>query len=193
MKSPEKRRRSRLIHPGASGYSLVEVVVAMLISCIMVTAVMGVAVTSKQGSAKTMHRMLFNQGIAQLSAEVKQYVTGCGCIKSTGACPAPQCTTILGPNTNNAGVATWYLNGAPGPGATGRLIDSQGPVWALACGVHTITGVFPTAPASAALEAPPYNGTIQYTVSYPIGGCTASAPSAVDVPRIDFAANWTEP
>ncbi|HEX4048634.1 MAG TPA: prepilin-type N-terminal cleavage/methylation domain-containing protein [Elusimicrobiota bacterium] len=177
-------RRQRLAPSARAGYTLVEVIVAMLISCIMVTAVMGVAVTSKEGSGKAMHHLMFNQGIAQLSAEVKQYVTACGCTKA-GACPAPNCTEVLGPNTNNAGVGTWYLNGAPG--AAGNLVDSMGNVWALACGAHTITGVVPT------LEAAPYNGSITYTVSYPVSGTCAGTPTATDAPAVSFAANWTEP
>jgi Tfp pilus assembly protein PilV len=189
MTPSPNRRRSVLVPPGSAGYSLVEVIVAMLISCIMVTAVMGVAVTSKQGSGKSMHRMMFDQGIAQLSAEVKQYVTACGCLKSTGSCPAPNCTMILGPNTNNAGVATWYLNGASGStasGSAGVMTDTQGNVWALACGNHTITGVVPT------LEAAPYNGSITYNVTYS-GGCSANPPTSTDVPTVTYSANWTEP
>ena len=179
---------------GSAGYSLVEVMVAMLITCIMLTAVMGVAVTSKQGSITSEHRTLFNQGIAQLTSEVKEYVTACGCDKGTGNCvPAlnpTACTQILGPNTNAAGAATWYLNGAAG--ASGVLNDSMGNVWALTCGDHVITGVVPL------FEAPsPYNGTIDYKVGWP--GCAANCvgctgvPAATDVPTITFTANWTEP
>jgi Tfp pilus assembly protein PilV len=190
MTPASNRRRPVLVLSGSAGYSLVEVIVAMLISCIMVTAVMGVAVTSKQGGAKAMHRMMFNQGIAQLSAEVKQYVTACGCIKSTGVCPAPDCTQILGPNTNAAGVATWYINGAAGAtasGLAGTITDSQLNVWALSCGNHTITGVVPT------LEAAPYLGSITYNVTYPIGGCNGNPPTATDVPTVTYTASWTEP
>ena len=166
----------------------------MLISCIMVTAVMGVAVTSKQGSSKSTRRLLADQGIAQLSAEVKQYVTACGCVKSTGVCPAPACTEILGPNTNVAGVSTWNINGAAGPAA--NIVDAAvyggagRAIWALACGGtgnHVITGIMPT------LEAAPYNGSITYNVQWPIGGCNGTLPTAADTPSITFTANWTEP
>ena len=192
-------RRQRPIHrpslKGSAGYSLVEVVVAMLISCIMVTAVMSVAITAKQGGAKAMHRMMFDQGMAQLSAEVKEYVTACGCNACTGNCPSPACADpgIQGPNTNNGGAAQWYIDGAPGAGATGKLSDSQGPVWALASGTHKITGLFPTSPASAALEAAPYGGFIKYDVTWPAGCPGTGVPGINDAPVVSFAANWSEP
>jgi len=180
------RRRRRA---GSSGFSLVEVMVAMLIGSVMVTAVLGVSVTARTGGAKSTHRQMFDQGIAQVSAELKEYVTACGCKKSNGDCssPAGGCTLLSGPNTNNAGIATWYLNGAAGAG--GNMTDSQGNVWALACGVHTITGVVPT------LEAAPFNGRISYNVvGWPgAGACTASAPGTNDTPQIQFTASWTEP
>lgn len=179
-----RRRRSN----GSSGFSLVEVIVAMLITCVMVTAVMGVAVTAKQGSIKTTHREMFDQGIAQLSAELKQYVTACGCNKGTGICPAPACSTLLGPNSNRPGVASWYFNGAVGP--TGTIADNRGDVWALACGNHRLTGVLTGGAPN--LEAAPYNGSITYNVSYPIGGC-AGIPTVTDTPLVQFTASWTEP
>ena len=188
--------RLRLSSPGSTGYSLVEVIVAMLISCIMVTAVMGVAVTGKQGTGKGMRRMMFDQGIAQVSAEVKQYVTACGCTKNAGAaCPAPACTQVLGPNTNNAGVATWYISGAPGAVPPGTIVDAgvvggaTRNTWALSCGPHYITGVMNG--GAVDLEANPYQGYILYTVNYP-SGC-AGIPLVNDTPSITYTANWTEP
>jgi type II secretory pathway pseudopilin PulG len=192
-------RRQELPLPsllGSAGYSLVEVVVAMLIACVMVTAVMGVAVTSKQGSAKNMHRMMFDQGIAQLSSEVKQYVTACGCRADTGVCPAPSCADpgILGPNTAGGitGVNQWYLAGAEGTFVDAATAPPPAgaprSIWALACGDHYITGVVPS------LEAPPYNGYIMYSVGWPtIGACTVGLPGINDAPTITFTANWTEP
>ncbi|MFI5348495.1 MAG: hypothetical protein ACHQ2Z_03040 [Elusimicrobiota bacterium] len=161
----------------------------------MITAVMGVAVTAKQGSGKAMHRMMFDQGIAQLSTEVKEYVTACGCDACTGFCPSPACADpgISGPNTLNAGAAQWYLNGAPGAGATGKLIDSMGDVWALTSGAHQITGMFPTTPAAMNLEAPPYVGKIVYTVAWPAGCPGTGVPGINDAPTIKFMANWSEP
>jgi prepilin-type N-terminal cleavage/methylation domain-containing protein len=188
--------RRRLPHSGSAGFTLVELIVAMLISCTMITAVMGVAVTSKQGGGKAMRHTLFNQGIAQLSAEIKQYVTACGCTKAAGStCPAPQCTTILGPNINVGGVNTWNINGAAGaivgiPITDAAVYGGGGrATWALSCGNHVLTGVMNGSTPS--LEAPPYNGSITYNVSYP-SGC-AGLPLSTDVPEITYTANWTEP
>lgn len=171
-----------------NGYSLVELVIAMLISCLMITAVMGVAVTSKRGGVKGMHRLMFNQGISQLSAQVKQYVTACGCSPATGVCDPVGCAIPgnLGPNAFRSGAATWNLTG-------GALRDFAGPppngapqdVYAMKCGSHYVTGVVPT------LEAAPYNGYIRYDVSWP-GGCPASV-GATDTPMVTFSANWDDP
>ena len=204
-----RRHRTRLrpIRIGFAGYSLVEVVVAMLISCVMLTAVMGVAVTAKQGGGKSMHRLAFDQGISQLSAELKSYVTACGCRADTGACPGGGLCDdpgINGPNTNRAGVAQWYINGAPGAGTTGKLIDTYNgsagaDVWALACGDHVITGLFPPPPSPLALESAPYGGSIKYTVGWPdinaagVGSCAVGLPGINDAPTIKFMANWSEP
>lgn len=166
----------------------------MLIGAVMVTAVLGVSVTAKLGGVKAQHKQMFDQGIAQLSVELKEYVTGCGCWKTgsgstctTPSVPAANCTLVLGPNSNNAGVATWYINGAAG--AAGNITDSMGNVWALACGAHTLHGVVP------ALEAAPYNGSITYNVmGWPnAASCTAAPPGINDTPQIQFTANWTEP
>jgi len=182
----------------AHGYTLVEVVVAMLISCVMVTAVMGVAVTAKQGGGQQAHRMMFNQGIAQLSAQVKEYVTACGCNASTGVCPSPGCADpgISGPNTGPGitGVNQWYLQDTSvNPG----IYDLDGPpngggvartTWALACGDHYITGIVP------ALEVPPYYGYIHYQVGWPsLGSCTVGVPAMNDMPVVQYTAVWTEP
>ena len=160
----------------------------MLIASVMVTAVLGVSVTATQGSAKSMHRQMFDQGISQVSGQIKNYVTGCGCDKG-GACTVAACTPpngLLGPNTNNGGVNTWYFNNAPGP--SGAIVDSMGNVWALACGTHILTNVLTAGTPN--LEAVPFSGHISYTVTWP-GGCPG-APGT-ETPKIDFSASWTEP
>jgi hypothetical protein len=149
---------------------------------------LGVAATSKQGTVKSNHRTAYNQAISQISAQLKNYVTACGCDKG-GACPAPNCTMISGPNSNATGtVASWYMNGSPGP--SGNIVDSAGNVWALKCGVHTLTNL--VSAGTPNLEAAPYGGTMSYTVTWPGGSC-AGIPSMTDAPAISFTANWTEP
>lgn len=169
---PTRRRRG-----GPAGYTLVEVIVAMLISCIMVTAMFSVALTQKAGSGKSDRRILANQGAAQITAMLKGFVTGCGCDPSTGVCSNTNgdCTMLTGPNTANAGVATWYMNG-------GGITDSMGNVYALTYGAHTLTGVLP-----AAFEAAPYNARVVYTVS------NTQTVNGRPVPQVVVNVNWTEP
>lgn len=161
----------------------------MLISCVMVTAMMSAAVTSKAGSGKNDRRMMASQAVSQLTAQLKGFVTACGCNASTGscaACAAACASGLCGPNTNNAGANTWYLNGGPytdsaTAGGGGRN------VWALMCGAHYIKGIMPK------LEAAPYNGYIQYTVTYNNGGACPGVTGGSDVPRAVVSASWTEP
>jgi hypothetical protein len=171
---------------------LVEVIVAMLISCIMITAVMGVAITGvRSGGPKNMRRILADQAISQLSGQLKEYVTACGCSPSSGVCPVGPCTTsgtgLDGPNKSPGvtGAATWYLAGSPGSPAGSTIVDSQGARWALTAGVHTLTNVLP------AIEAAPYSGNISYTVTWAAG--VGAVPGPTDVPSVTFNANWTEP
>ena len=170
-----RARRRRPIE-GDAGYTLVEVVVAVLISAIMVTAVFSTALTSKTSSGKSDRRLIASQAARQLTSRLRQFVTGCGCDINTGICPSPQCTTILGP-TNRAGVASWYLNDPTGSPA---ITDSMGDVWAMRCGQHTVTGLLP-----AWFEAAPYNARLVYTVSNCAGGDTP--------PLVTVNVPWTEP
>lgn len=164
----------------------------MLISCVMIAAVMSVAISSKQSSVHQQRQLRFNQGIAQLSSMLKGYVTACGCNPQTGICPPPACTGILGPNTTNLGTNpanTWYLNSDNL--ANNTIQDNQGDKWALMCGIHKITGVMNS---GVNLEIPPYNGAISYNVTWPNGNCGSGAiPGPNDVPTVVFTANWTEP
>ncbi len=168
---PIKRRSPR------GGYTLVEVVVALLISCIMVTAMFSVALTAKGGSGKSGRRIVANQASAQISSMLRGFVTGCGCNVNTGGCAA-DCALIPGPNTSNAGVATWYINGFGG--ITDDL--SGGNVYALMAGVHNLRNVLPPW-----FEGPPYNGRVSYTVT------VADTVQGRPVPRVDVNITWVEP
>jgi prepilin-type N-terminal cleavage/methylation domain-containing protein len=174
-----RTRPSRLIERRpAHGYTLVEVVVATLIAAIMVTAVFSTALTSKAGSGKSDHRLIASQGVRRLTSQLRLFQTGCGCDYNTGSCPAACGSgTLLGP-TNRAGVASWYLNDHGN-----NIYDSAGDVWALKCSptIHTVTGgnFLPKW-----FEDPPYNASLQYTVS----NCSAGA-----APKVDVTAHWDEP
>lgn len=167
-----------------AGYTLVEVVVAILVSSIIVISVFSVAVTSKAGSGKNDRRLAAGQAAAQVTAQLKGYVTACGCNPSTGDCSACASSPVLGPNTNNSGVSTWYLSGG-GVADAGSLGGAARNVYALACGDHFVTGIVPP------LEASPFNGYIRYTVTYP-GGCPTSI-GVTAAPQVTLSVNWTEP
>lgn len=168
--------------PSTLGYTLVEVVIAMLISSIMVTAMFGVALTSKQSSGKNDRRLLASQAARQITSQLRSYVTGCGCNPSTGDCSACNTSLLSGPNTaNGAGAASWYMNG-------GGITDSRGNVYALACNNHVLTGAGIIPPN---LQDPIFNASVSYNVTYP-GGCPTSV-SATSAPKVDVTVNWTEP
>lgn len=156
----------------------------MLISCIMVTSMFSVAITQKTSTGKSDRRMLANQGAAEVTSLLRAYVTGCGCNPSSGSCSSfnGDCTMNLGPNTNQAGAATWYLNGAPGNSGN-NIVDSQGNVYALKYGTHILSNVLP-----AWFEAAPYNAQVQYSVD-PASQVINNRP----VPQVQVTVNWNEP
>lgn len=178
MERPRLRRLIRRPRGAAAGYTLVEVIVAMLISCIMVTSMFSVAITQKASTGKSDRRILANQGAAQISAMLTGYVTGCGCNPATGACSTVNndCTQLLGPNKSAAGAATWFLNGDAG------ITDSRGNVYALTFGNHTLTNVLP-----AWFEGAPYNARVSYTVT------NLQNVNGRPVPQVAVTVNWTEP
>jgi prepilin-type N-terminal cleavage/methylation domain-containing protein len=121
------------------GYTLVEVMVAMLLTSIMVTAVFSVTLTAKTGGAKGERKLMASAGASQVAAQLKNFVRG----DSVGV-------VIRGPGT---GANSWSMTG-------GSIVDSCGDCYALTPGLHTLTGVLP-----AAFEAPPYNARVSYTVT----------------------------
>lgn len=157
----------------------------MLISCIMVTAMFSVALTSRQGTGKSDRRLIAAQAARQVTSQLRAYVTGCGCDVVTGACSSVNndCTMMTGPNTSRSGVATWYFNS---PTASPPVLDDQGDVYALKAGpgglTHTITGMLPSW-----FEGAPYNARVTYRVTVP------ATFSGRPQPQVDVSVNWTEP
>ena len=137
---------------GERGYTLVEIVVAVMLTAIMVASMMSLVLSSKRGSVKSDHRMIANEACRQLAAMLKGYVTA----------DSAQ-STIAGPASTTAGAASWKLPG-----------DSS--AYALTCGAHVVnnatSGILPLWFAAA-----PYNAAISYTVS----NCGAGLPPRVDV------------
>lgn len=159
-----------------AGYTLVEIVIAMLLTSIMVTSVFSVALTSKQSGGKSDRRLLAAQAAKRMTSQLRNFVTGCACDAGTGACSAASCT-LQGP-TPRPGVASWYLNDP-----VNNINDSRGDIWALTSGLHTITG---TGVLPAWFLAAPYNASIQYTVDNSV------VIDGRPVPRVTLDVVWTE-
>ena len=155
------------------GYTLVEVVVAVLISLIMISAVFSVALTSTRGGAKEDRRLVAAQAAQSMLKRLANYV-----------CSDPNNTLIGGPsNPTSPGLASWSFNGFQG------CTDNLGTVYALAPGQHIINcpaGILLPATVSA-------NTTVSYQVSWAAGCYTLPTPIAANCgPAVQVAVYWTE-
>jgi prepilin-type N-terminal cleavage/methylation domain-containing protein len=123
-----------------AGFTLVEVMVAMLMISFMATTVFNVALTVKTGSAKNERKLQALAGARQVASQLKNYVTG-----------DPESTAIPGPGM---GTNSWSMDG--------NGIDDLSCMncYALTPGNHILTGVL-----SSEFEAPPYNARVSYTVT----------------------------
>jgi prepilin-type N-terminal cleavage/methylation domain-containing protein len=177
------------------GYTLVEVVVAMLLSAVMITSVFTLALSNKSSGLRADSQVLASASTQSVAKLLANYVTADWTQK-----------LIPGPNSlNTDGVscpptcATWYLNSA-------QLTDSRGNVWALAPGSHTITGNGTNEGLLPRLSG--YTGSVTYCVQWnlPAGSCTqctnntncsagtCTAPLAETCqPSITVRADWTPP
>lgn len=178
---------------GLEGYTLIEVVVAMLMACIIITAVFSTSLTAKVSGGKSDRRLLASQAARQLTGRLRNFVTGCDCNILSGVCNLASCA-IQGP-TPRGGVASWYLNC---PGCSPPIIDCYYPTdpvaaYAAACGAgsdtyalhngyHSIAGLLP-----ASFEGTPYNARVVYTVS------TDQAIGTMTVPKVVVNVQWKEP
>lgn len=169
-------RRHRPISRQA-GYTIVEVVVAVLLTSIMVTSVFSVALTSKQGGGKSDRKLVAAQAAKTVTSQLRNFVTGCDCDPVSGACSAASCT-VQGP-TPRTGVASWYLHDP-----ANNVFDSMGDKWALTTGVHRITG---TGVLPAWFLADPFNGYVEYTVD------NSADVNGRPMPKVSLDVQWQEP
>ena len=178
-----------------AGYTLVEVVVSMLISAVIITSVFTVALTSKRGGMKADSQMIASSSSQSVAKMLANYVTA-----DWLQTAIPVANQIQGPNSANAGMATWYLDGP-------NYQDDRGAVWALAPGSHTITGKLGGNDPDGflpRLRGTIYNGTLTYCVQW-IGcaDCTNNVSCAAGTctpplgatcqPNISVTANWSQP
>lgn len=168
------------------GYTLVEVVVAMLLAAIMVTSVFSVALTGKAGGVKSDRRLVAAQAAKSLQQKLASYV-----------CSDPSNALIAGPSAGPAcamGLCSWSLNVN---GYTDSLGSASNPVYALAPAAapneHVITG--PGIPPPEISAAAPYYGKVSYSVTWPTGCYTlpTSPIAATCQPQIKVSVNWSEP
>ena len=157
----------------------------MLIACVMITAVLSTALSSKISGGKNDRRLIASQAARHTTSLLKNLVTGCNCSIASGRCSVSGvgACSITGPMPGNCGggatVATctesYSLNNPP-------LADSRGTVYALALGSHTITGLLPSE-----FEAAPYNASVIYYVTP-----TSQIINGRPVPLVNVTVDWTE-
>jgi len=129
------------------GYTLVEIVVALLLSCVMISAVFTIALTAKQSTGVSERRQAAAQATQALLQNLKAYVADPNYVVSGDS-------DILGPCPAGNARATWSLN-------CRGITDSRGSnAWALADGNHGVTGILPPW-----FVAAPYGATLNYSVS----------------------------
>ena len=163
------RRAIRLFRASAasSGYTLVEVMVAMLLTSIMVTSVFSVALTVKTGGNKGERKIKAAAGARQVAAVLKNFVTG-----------DPTNTMIPGPGV---GSNKWSMDG----GAVDDTSCSN--CYALTSGSHTLTGILP-----ATFEAAPFNARVIYFVD-PAGDTITDGVNTRPIPSVSITTTWTDP
>jgi type II secretory pathway pseudopilin PulG len=175
------------------GYTLVEVIISILLTSVLVSAVFSVALTAKSGGGKADRKLLGAQSVAAMTDALKGYVTG-----------DSNNTMVNGPNFHYRGnhtVNTWHIHN-PGiqedhsctivgpPYTAAPTIGGIQDVYALSTGAHCLVCVASSAGGADSacflpklLRDPPYNGSIFYKV-------TAGANGA---PQVDAGVYWTEP
>ncbi|MBI5883102.1 MAG: type II secretion system protein [Elusimicrobia bacterium] len=165
------------------GSTFLEVTIAMMLVAVITSSVFSVAITARQGSGRSMRRLVANQVSRQLSEKLKGYVSG-------DTTQAPIDIGFRGPSSGTSASTNWSINGAKAPNDgydAATITDSMGAANALALGTHTITGMLPIW-----FSGPPYNATMRYVVTqmHPFG---AGGLSGAQIPRVEVYVDWTEP
>ncbi|MCM2303241.1 MAG: prepilin-type N-terminal cleavage/methylation domain-containing protein [Elusimicrobia bacterium] len=162
-------KRSR-VGRGDAGYTLVEVMVAMLLTSIMVTSVFSVALTVKTGGNKGESKIKAAAGARMVAALLKNYVTAEAGTASTTLIPGP----CQGAANNWSISCNGIVDACPGGGSN---------CYALAQGTHTLTGVMGDFEA-----APPVGKSAR--VSYFVDATTLV--NGRPVPVVTITTNWTD-
>jgi len=155
---------------GREGYTLVEVLVAILLSAVMITSVFSVALTTKMGGGKGERRMAAAQVTQSTLKALGNYMTADYSTSTASSAPG----------------GSWIITG-----------DSIQPPcasnWALCQGSHTVSGLVP-----AALAAPAFGAQVIYFVDWCCAGvCNQPTPArpvpANCQPHTTVNVSWSEP
>lgn len=157
---------------GKAGYTLVEVMVAMLLTSIMVTSVFSVALTVKTGGNKGESKIKAAAGARMVAALLKNYVTAEDGTASTTLIPGP----CAGAVNNWSMTCNGIVDACPSP-------PGGSACYALAQGTHTLTGVMGDFEA-----APPVGKSAR--VSYFVDATTLV--NGRPVPVVTITTNWTD-
>jgi len=166
-----RHTEAKLASRGDAGYTLVEVMVAMLLTSIMVTSVFSVALTVKTGGGKGESKIKAAAGAKMVAALLKNYVTAEDGTVSTTQIPGP-CAAAA----NNWSIScNGIVDACPGGGSN---------CYALAQGTHTLTGVM------GDFEQPPPVGR-SARVSYFVDASVTV--NGRPVPAVSITTTWTDP
>ncbi|NNN05871.1 MAG: hypothetical protein HKL90_08225 [Elusimicrobia bacterium] len=171
---------------------------ALLLSAIIATAVMSVALTAKMNggqNGKNDRHEIAGQAVKNVSAALRSFVSGCCDVSADCKAFSPAtpytCWPLHGPNTAGAD-GGWTFNGyAMASGVVGD--PSYAGRYALLSGTHMLTNVLP-----AWFTAAPYNAQLSYKVDASAGvgviySLPATYPSTPVMPQVNISVTWTEP
>lgn len=169
MRAPQRGARTcgggrcpRCRDPDRAGFTLVEVVIAVLVSAMMVTAFFSVALTTRVNAGRTDHKQVATQEAKRVLELLRNYVT------------------------DPEGVSGGWL-ALPG---NGQLPGDQCGCYALQAGVHNVTSLLD--PAFVASVDPVNPPTMTYTVSNPGSGSCPSGAVFLSGKCVSVTVTWQE-
>jgi prepilin-type N-terminal cleavage/methylation domain-containing protein len=170
------------------GFTLIEIMVSMILTAIVVSAVFSIALSTRRAGTKADRRQLATHAEKSVAAALRAFVTG----DSTA-------TVIQGPNAANSNrwsidvpnVQQDYVSCSLDP-TTGALTIGarQATAFALATGTHCLVCVAAAGADGGCflpkeLRVPPFNGYVSYTVS--------GAAATTGAPTVAISVQWREP
>lgn len=185
--------RSAILN-GESGFSLLEVLVAILLTAIIVAATFSTLLLTQADFGSSDAQMTLGLTERQILETLKNYqsasIAGPGNLDlNSGPCqsglPACQNTWSL---PGDSGVACAGAN-CPASCAAGNVCSAGAYALAIGCG-HNVTALLPPV-----FQAAPFNGVMCYTVTDESGlsAGTAIADQSQFMPQVQLTVQWTKP